>query len=150
MCCAETCTCGTGHLLSVRYPEQVPQELPQDSETISTLVRPRLLTETVLAGELYATYNTKDFYGEAVHTKFYELGVGIATEHLHMHGIVYKGLQPENVLLTAKDLHKNNFENLIDYRKMVTDVITVAGNIDSETVKDFGFESHIEDRKTST
>ena len=133
-------------------------------------MRPRFLTEAALGGELYATYNSKGFYGKADHTKFYVMGIVVATEHLHKRRIVHKDLQPENVLLSAKDHPKNNFdyqkpihkdnvkdnmekdfgfeslvENLSNYRKMVTDVITVAGNIDHETVKDFGFESFIED-----
>ena len=120
MCCTETCSCGTGRLLSVRHSVQVShllQELPQDSETISTLVRPRFPTETALGGELYATYNSKDFFGRDEHTKFYVMGLVVATEFLHK---------------------RNNYE------MMATDVIIVAENIDHETTKDLGFESHVE------
>ena len=89
--------CRDLHFLSARFPEQVHRQLPQDSETISTLVRPSFLTETVLGGELYSTYNSMDLHGKAVHT-------WTSTKSL------YKDLRQENELLTEKNYQKNNNE----------------------------------------
>ena len=46
---------------------------------------------------------------------------------------------PENVLLIVSFV-----EELNNYEMMATDVIIVAENIDHETTKDLGFESHAE------
>jgi len=59
------------------------------------------LMEAALGGELYATYNSKGFYGSADHCRFYVAGVIFAIEHLHERRIVYRDLKPENVLLTS-------------------------------------------------
>ena len=142
MCCAETCCCGTGHLLSVHHPEQVPHELPQDSRTISTLVRPSFLTES------------------------YVVDVVAANEYMHKHRIMHWNLKPETVLSNAKDHPKNmkmetdviNIDGITDsdtvddfgykpsdgyhynYMRIETGEITIDGNIDSGTLRDFGCE----------
>ena len=100
-------------------------------------MRPRFPTETALGGELYATYNSKDFFGRDEHTKFYVMGV--AAEFLHKRGFVHRDQMPENVLLIVSFVEKLN-----NYEMMATDVIIVAENIDHETTKDLGFESHVE------
>ena len=123
MCYTKTCYCGTGHLLSVHHPEQVPHELPQDSRTISTLVRPSFLTES------------------------HVVNIVAATEHLLKHRIVFLNLKPETVLSNAKGHPKNifDYQKLIhddwnNYMKMETCVINIDGITDRETVNDFGCE----------
>ena len=123
------------------HPEQVPHELPQDSRTISTLVRPSFLTES------------------------YAVDVVAANEHMHKHRIMYWNLKPETVLSNAKlsqelemETDVINIDGITDsdtvddfgykpsdgyhynYMKIETGVNTVVGNTDSETMHDFGCE----------
>eukprot|EP00929_Paragymnodinium_shiwhaense_P000105 TRINITY_DN10025_c0_g2_i2.p1 TRINITY_DN10025_c0_g2~~TRINITY_DN10025_c0_g2_i2.p1 ORF type:complete len:696 (+),score=174.53 TRINITY_DN10025_c0_g2_i2:126-2213(+) len=58
--------------------------------------------ELCIGGELYATYNRKDFYGSERHTKYYAAAVVFALEHLHPKRIVYRDLKPENLLITRQ------------------------------------------------
>mmetsp|Transcript_131755 Transcript_131755/g.421716 ORF Transcript_131755/g.421716 Transcript_131755/m.421716 type:complete len:768 (+) Transcript_131755:48-2351(+) len=57
------------------------------------------LLELALGGELYATYNKKDFYGKEPHAKFYAAGVVYAFDHMHQRKIIFRDLKPENLLL---------------------------------------------------
>lgn len=57
------------------------------------------LLEPALGGELYATYNRRDFYGKESHAKFYVAGVVYAFEHMHGRKIIFRDLKPENLLL---------------------------------------------------
>jgi len=59
-----------------------------------------LLLELALGGELYATYNKKDFFGREGHAKFYTAGVVYAFDHMDNKNIIFRDLKPENVLLT--------------------------------------------------
>jgi len=60
------------------------------------------LLELALGGELYATYNKKDFYGKEGHAKFYVAGVVFAFDHMHERKIIFRDLKPENLLLNEK------------------------------------------------
>ncbi|CAD7940432.1 unnamed protein product [Amoebophrya sp. A120] len=57
------------------------------------------LLEACLGGELFAVYNTKNFYGSTDHAKFYVACVVKAFHHLHERKIIYRDLKPENLLL---------------------------------------------------
>lgn len=57
------------------------------------------LLELALGGELYATYNKKDFFGKEPHAKFYVAGVVFAFDHMHQRKIIFRDLKPENLLL---------------------------------------------------
>mmetsp|Transcript_163979 Transcript_163979/g.521323 ORF Transcript_163979/g.521323 Transcript_163979/m.521323 type:complete len:347 (+) Transcript_163979:1358-2398(+) len=59
-----------------------------------------LLLELALGGELYATYNRKDFFGRQGHAKFYIAGVVYGFDHMHSKNIIFRDLKPENILLT--------------------------------------------------
>ena len=138
-------TCAPDHPSSAfALAQAVPEKMHTISRRTHDLiltVRPRFPTETALGGELYATYNSKDFFGRDEHTKFYVMGVVVATEFLHKRGFVHRGLMQENVLLIVSFV-----EELNNYEMMATDVIIVAENIDHETTKDLGFESFDENR----
>eukprot|EP00441_Pelagodinium_beii_P018927 CAMPEP_0197657254 /NCGR_PEP_ID=MMETSP1338-20131121/44511_1 /TAXON_ID=43686 ORGANISM="Pelagodinium beii, Strain RCC1491" /NCGR_SAMPLE_ID=MMETSP1338 /ASSEMBLY_ACC=CAM_ASM_000754 /LENGTH=767 /DNA_ID=CAMNT_0043233583 /DNA_START=51 /DNA_END=2354 /DNA_ORIENTATION=- len=60
------------------------------------------LLELALGGELYATYNKKNLWGNEKCAKFYVAGTVFAFEHLHSKKIVYRDLKPENLLLNDK------------------------------------------------
>ncbi|CAK9024732.1 unnamed protein product [Durusdinium trenchii] len=59
-----------------------------------------LLLELALGGELYATYNKRNMWGNEPCAKFYVAGTVFAFEHLHSKKIVFRDLKPENLLLT--------------------------------------------------
>jgi len=59
-----------------------------------------LLLELALGGELYATYNKRNMWGNEACAKFYVAGTVLAFEHLHGRKIVFRDLKPENLLLT--------------------------------------------------
>lgn len=62
-----------------------------------------LLLELALGGELYATYNKRNMWGNEPCAKFYVAGTVLAFEHLHSRKrIVFRDLKPENLLLTDK------------------------------------------------
>eukprot|EP00435_Cladocopium_sp_Y103_P049322 s2239_g14.t2 len=61
-----------------------------------------LLLELALGGELYATYNKRNMWGNEPCAKFYVAGTVLAFEHLHGRKIVFRDLKPENLLLTDK------------------------------------------------
>mmetsp|Transcript_28110 Transcript_28110/g.59885 ORF Transcript_28110/g.59885 Transcript_28110/m.59885 type:complete len:763 (-) Transcript_28110:173-2461(-) len=60
------------------------------------------LLELALGGELYATYNKKDFFGKEPHAKFYVAGVVYAFDHMHQRKIIFRDLKPENLLLNEE------------------------------------------------
>jgi len=57
------------------------------------------LLELALGGELYATYNKKNMWGNDTCAKYYVAGTTFAFEHLHSKKIVFRDLKPENLLL---------------------------------------------------
>merc|ERR1719499_192055 len=57
------------------------------------------LLEVAIGGELFCTYNKKDFFGKEPHAKFYLAGVVFAFEHMHQRKIIFRDLKPENLLL---------------------------------------------------
>jgi len=57
------------------------------------------LLELALGGELYATYNKKNMWGNDTCAKYYVAGTTYAFEHLHTKKIVFRDLKPENLLL---------------------------------------------------
>merc|ERR1719394_1989828 len=58
--------------------------------------------ESALGGELYATYNRRNFHGSEKHAKFYIAGVICAFEHMHERRIIYRDLKPENLLINEE------------------------------------------------
>eukprot|EP00931_Biecheleriopsis_adriatica_P102676 TRINITY_DN77615_c0_g1_i1.p1 TRINITY_DN77615_c0_g1~~TRINITY_DN77615_c0_g1_i1.p1 ORF type:complete len:436 (+),score=52.32 TRINITY_DN77615_c0_g1_i1:64-1371(+) len=58
------------------------------------------LIEAALGGELYATYNRESFHGKEGHAKFYVAGATLGLEHMHGLQIIYRGCNPENILLS--------------------------------------------------
>eukprot|EP00440_Ansanella_granifera_P040838 gb/GFBE01044284.1/.p1 GENE.gb/GFBE01044284.1/~~gb/GFBE01044284.1/.p1 ORF type:complete len:770 (+),score=265.98 gb/GFBE01044284.1/:1-2310(+) len=61
-----------------------------------------LLLELALGGELYATYNKKNLWGNEKCAKFYVAGTVFAFDHLHSKKIIFRDLKPENLLLNEK------------------------------------------------
>jgi len=60
------------------------------------------LLELALGGELYATYNKKNLWGNEKCARFYVAGTVFAFEHLHGKKIIFRDLKPENLLLNEK------------------------------------------------
>merc|ERR1719215_2335758 len=60
------------------------------------------LLELALGGELYATYNKKNMWGNDACAKYYVAGTTHAFEHLHSKKIVFRDLKPENLLLNEQ------------------------------------------------
>eukprot|EP00928_Gymnodinium_smaydae_P026391 TRINITY_DN20744_c0_g5_i1.p1 TRINITY_DN20744_c0_g5~~TRINITY_DN20744_c0_g5_i1.p1 ORF type:complete len:757 (+),score=221.98 TRINITY_DN20744_c0_g5_i1:101-2371(+) len=60
------------------------------------------LLEVALGGELYATYNRKNLFGNVACAKFYVAGTTYAFEHLHNKKVIFRDLKPENLLLTEE------------------------------------------------
>jgi len=57
------------------------------------------LLELALGGEVYATYNKKNLWGNENCAKYYVAGTTFAFDHLHTKKIVFRDLKPENLLL---------------------------------------------------
>jgi len=68
-------------------------------ECFNTPEHLQLLLELALGGELYATYNKKNFWGQEPKAKFYAAGTVFAFEHLHEKNVIFRDLKPENLLL---------------------------------------------------
>jgi len=60
------------------------------------------LLELALGGELYATYNKKNLWGNEKCAKYYVSGTIFSFEHLHSKKIIFRDLKPENLLLNEK------------------------------------------------
>jgi serine/threonine protein kinase len=60
------------------------------------------LLELSLGGELYATYNKKNFWGKVEMAKYYVAGTLFAFDHLHERHVIFRDLKPENLLVTDK------------------------------------------------
>jgi len=71
-------------------------------ETYNSPQQLYFLLELALGGELYATYNKKNLWGNEKCAKFYCAGTVYAFEHLHSKKICYRDLKPENLLLNDK------------------------------------------------
>lgn len=71
-------------------------------ETFNSDQHLHLLLELALGGELYATYNKKNLWGQEKCAKFYVAGTVYAFEHLHGKKIIFRDLKPENLLLNDK------------------------------------------------
>eukprot|EP00931_Biecheleriopsis_adriatica_P115382 TRINITY_DN91183_c0_g1_i1.p1 TRINITY_DN91183_c0_g1~~TRINITY_DN91183_c0_g1_i1.p1 ORF type:complete len:784 (-),score=234.97 TRINITY_DN91183_c0_g1_i1:168-2477(-) len=71
-------------------------------ETYNSKEHLYFLLELALGGELYATYNKKNFWGQEKHAKFYVAGTVFAFDHLHSKKILFRDLKPENLLLNEK------------------------------------------------
>eukprot|EP00928_Gymnodinium_smaydae_P005047 TRINITY_DN11740_c0_g1_i3.p1 TRINITY_DN11740_c0_g1~~TRINITY_DN11740_c0_g1_i3.p1 ORF type:complete len:786 (-),score=144.22 TRINITY_DN11740_c0_g1_i3:270-2558(-) len=59
------------------------------------------LLELALGGEIYATYNKKNLWGNVACARFYIAGVVFAFDHMHGKNIVFRDLKPENLLLNT-------------------------------------------------
>lgn len=71
-------------------------------ETFNSAETLHLLLELALGGELYATYNKKNLWGQEPCAKFYIAGTVLAFEHLHSKKIIFRDLKPENLLLNEQ------------------------------------------------
>lgn len=71
-------------------------------ETFNSDQHLHLLLELALGGELYATYNKRNLWGQEKCAKFYVAGTVFAFEHLHGKKIIFRDLKPENLLLNDK------------------------------------------------
>ena len=71
-------------------------------ETFNSDQHLHLLLELALGGELYATYNKRNLWGQEKCAKFYVAGTLFAFEHLHGKKIIFRDLKPENLLLNEK------------------------------------------------
>eukprot|EP00928_Gymnodinium_smaydae_P012361 TRINITY_DN14487_c0_g5_i1.p1 TRINITY_DN14487_c0_g5~~TRINITY_DN14487_c0_g5_i1.p1 ORF type:complete len:766 (+),score=162.42 TRINITY_DN14487_c0_g5_i1:38-2335(+) len=87
-----------------------------------------LLLECALGGELYATYNKKNFFGKEPHAKFYVAGTLFAFEHLHSKKIIFRDLKPENLLLN--DLGKVKLTDMGLAKVSVGKTYTTCGTPD--------------------
>jgi serine/threonine protein kinase len=65
-----------------------------------------LVSEILLGGELYATYNRESLYGNAKCAQFYTACVSLALLHLHGMSIICRGVKPEDVVLDASGYAK--------------------------------------------
>lgn len=60
-----------------------------------------LVMEYCPGGELSAHLQRAERFSVSV-AQFYAAEIVLALEHLHRHGVIYRDLKPENVLLTAR------------------------------------------------
>jgi len=69
-------------------------------ETFNEPSRVGFLMEACLGGELLATYQRHNLYGQVQFARYYAAGVVLALEHLHKRRFVYRNMKPQNILLT--------------------------------------------------
>mmetsp|Transcript_70120 Transcript_70120/g.183777 ORF Transcript_70120/g.183777 Transcript_70120/m.183777 type:complete len:545 (-) Transcript_70120:38-1672(-) len=83
------------------------------------------LVEAALGGELSSAYQKYNLYGSEKHTMYYVAGVVLALEHLHKRRIVYRNVQPQNVLLSS--LGKPKLTDMALAKLVVGHTFTVCG-----------------------
>ena len=71
----------------------------------------------IRGGELFQHLNKSQYFSEEK-TKFYAAIIGLSLEYLHTHGIIYRDIKPENILMD-----ENGYLKLVDFgmAKMLKD-----------------------------
>lgn len=65
-----------------------------------------LLSEMLVGGELYATYNRESLFGNAKCAQFYIACVSLALLHLHGMAVICRGIKPEDIVLDTSGYPK--------------------------------------------
>eukprot|EP00931_Biecheleriopsis_adriatica_P092953 TRINITY_DN6670_c0_g1_i1.p1 TRINITY_DN6670_c0_g1~~TRINITY_DN6670_c0_g1_i1.p1 ORF type:complete len:1034 (+),score=231.46 TRINITY_DN6670_c0_g1_i1:94-3195(+) len=60
------------------------------------------LQDAAIGGELFEIYSSEDWFGSAVHARFYAAGSALGLEHIHSRKVIYRDLKLENILLNSK------------------------------------------------